>query len=131
MVNILTPKKAVRTYCYWCSVEQRNEVKLCPATDCLLHKYRLSGTGKISVKTIRKKCLQCGTTSDEVKNCEGEGEDKCALYDYRFGRSGWTGRSLTPEQRAAASERFRLLGAKRAKKMAGNTPSAGLGGSNC
>lgn len=34
------------------------------------------------VKAIRKKCLDCSTTSQEVRLCT---IDKCPLWPYRFG----------------------------------------------
>ena len=41
MSDYLTPIKAIRAKCIDCCAGQKNEVKLCPATDCGLHPYRL------------------------------------------------------------------------------------------
>lgn len=38
---MLTPLKAIRKRCLDCSAYQAKEVKLCPATDCLLYPYRM------------------------------------------------------------------------------------------
>jgi len=32
--------KRIRKYCLWCCLDQRNEVKLCPAVECPLWVYR-------------------------------------------------------------------------------------------
>ena len=36
-----TPIKAIRAKCIDCCCGQRNEVRLCPSTDCPLHEYRM------------------------------------------------------------------------------------------
>ena len=33
--------KAIRAHCLWCCLDQPREVRLCPADDCPLHRYRL------------------------------------------------------------------------------------------
>jgi len=37
-------------------------------------------------KSIRKKCLECSTTSNEVRQCT---ISDCPLWPYRFGRGVW------------------------------------------
>lgn len=37
----------IRKYCLWCCLENPNEVKLCPATNCTLHPYRLGRNPKL------------------------------------------------------------------------------------
>lgn len=37
----MTPIKAIRAKCLDCCCDQANEVKLCPATRCPLHPFRL------------------------------------------------------------------------------------------
>lgn len=39
--KILTPIQAIRAKCLDCCCGQRNEVKLCPCTDCSLYPYRM------------------------------------------------------------------------------------------
>ena len=41
MSDYLTPIKAMRAKCIDCCAGQKNEVKLCPATDCSLYPYRM------------------------------------------------------------------------------------------
>ena len=33
-------RAAINAYCFWCSCEQRKEVRLCPAGNCPLHNFR-------------------------------------------------------------------------------------------
>lgn len=37
---ITSPVKAIRAYCLNCCLESANEVRLCPAEDCVLHPFR-------------------------------------------------------------------------------------------
>ena len=41
MSEILTPIKAIRAKCLDCCCGQKQEVRLCPITDCTLHPYRM------------------------------------------------------------------------------------------
>ena len=82
-----TPKEAVLQFCKEC-VPAYNERKNCSGNkllnkeSCFLYKVRL-GKGKISVKLIRKHCLQCMSGSHEwVKACISV---NCPLYPFRFG----------------------------------------------
>lgn len=38
---ILTPMRAIRAKCIDCCCGQKNEVRLCPCTDCPLYPYRM------------------------------------------------------------------------------------------
>ena len=64
----------------------------CKSSACGLHPYR---TGKIDpgadrrlLKIIRKFCLSCVGSSDEVKKCTGKMLDGtvCILHQYRIGK---------------------------------------------
>jgi len=58
-----------------------------------------------ALKQIRKHCLECCGTANEVKLCA---VPNCALYEYRLGKSpNHKPRQMTDEQRAAAAERLR------------------------
>jgi len=39
--DYITPAKAIRKYCLWCSNNQPKEIRLCPSKDCSLYRYRL------------------------------------------------------------------------------------------
>ena len=97
-----TPLRSVRMFCLWCCNHQSLEVKLCPATSCVLHRYRL-GKGNISVKTIRDKCIDCSDGElSNIKDCKFgkplplDKQDKpechpnnypCPLYQFRMGKN--------------------------------------------
>jgi len=36
----MTPLKAIRKYCLWCSTNQPKEIKFCPILECALYGYR-------------------------------------------------------------------------------------------
>ena len=40
-IDITSPMKAIRAKCLDCCCDQREEVKLCPATTCPLYPFRL------------------------------------------------------------------------------------------
>ena len=86
-MKIPTPIKSIRAYCIWCCGEQLEEVKLCPAVDCLFYPFRMGKKtikGSI-IKIIKKKCLDCGEgTPQKVKSCEFP---ECQVYPYREGKS--------------------------------------------
>lgn len=55
-------------------------------------------------KAIRAKCLDCCCgQKDEVKMCPAK---ECPLWPYRMGKNPNRSRTLTEEQRKAASERL-------------------------
>ena len=64
------------------------------------------------LKAIREKCLDCNGTALEVKLCPCT---DCALHPFRFGKNPFNKRTLTDEQRKAASERMKLVREKRVK----------------
>ena len=59
-MKILTPLKAIRAKCLDCSVYQPKEVKLCPADDCDLYRYRFGknpnrkGLGRKRFDSVQK-----------------------------------------------------------------------------
>jgi hypothetical protein len=96
----MTPGESIRKVCVEC-VGSIYEVAACGGDHCLnggsdkngiclFYKYRM-GTGRPSVKTIRKMCLFCMGGSDEmVKECPGDSEKEgvhCELWPYRLGRN--------------------------------------------
>ena len=97
-----SPVKSARAYCLWCCGGQSNEVKLCPDKEgCVLWPYRF-GRGRITLRIIRKKCLNCdGEGIKSIRNCVFNGVDDefCPLYPYRLGhrplRDGARGTSPT------------------------------------
>jgi len=36
-----SPLRAIRLHCLWCCKESQQEVKLCPAAECILHPFRM------------------------------------------------------------------------------------------
>ena len=63
---------------------------------------------KSPLSAIKQFCYECsGENRAEVKRCTGT---TCALFPFRAGKNPYrTQRKLTPEQRAAAAERFRAM----------------------
>lgn len=86
----LSPLKAVRAYCRDdCCCGQANEVRLCPAQDCMFYGLRLGRKPKgkkVSVlRRIRERCLDCsGHSPQEVRECW---DTDCVLYPYRMGKN--------------------------------------------
>ena len=56
------------------------------------------------LKAIRAKCLDCAYTAAEVRDCPCV---DCDLYPFRFGKNPYVKRTMTEEQRQAASDRLR------------------------
>ena len=110
-MKIPTPMKSVRAYCIWCCGGQANEVKLCPAEDCLfypLRKGKKTIKGSV-IKIIRKKCFSCGEgTPKKITNCEFP---ECQVFPYREGKSpnhkglGGNIANLIPNTKKATSTR--------------------------
>lgn len=73
---------------------------------------------KNPIKAIREKCLECscGQTS-EVKLCPNE---QCALYPFRMGKNPYVTRTLSEEQKEAASERLKKARALKKAKIEKN-----------
>ena len=73
---------------------QYNSIPDCPTTNCPFYPFRMGkGQGKGSrLKAIRKRCLDCTGSSDEVKKCNSyknnpDGAEVCPLYFYRLGKN--------------------------------------------
>lgn len=83
-----TPLKAIRADCLWCCCGSANEVKLCPATECALHEWRLGHRPPEPAKlttlpAIRARCIDClGGSQKAPRNCQ---ENDCSLHEYRLG----------------------------------------------
>lgn len=73
--------KAVRKYCLDCCCGSALEVRECPIKDCHLFKGRF-GKGRITLKTIRKNCIDCSETVRSIRTCE---LTACSLWPYRMG----------------------------------------------
>lgn len=54
--KVLTPIKAIRTYCVGCCLGSCSEVRQCHSIDCPLHPYRLGkhSQGKITPRQVAK-----------------------------------------------------------------------------
>jgi hypothetical protein len=90
----MTPLKAIRRVCIDC-VESAHEVRDCGGNDflngqdgedgvCYVYQHRM-GTGKQSVKNIRKFCLEClGGSYQLVEECENL---SCPVHQYRLGKN--------------------------------------------
>ena len=87
--KVLTPVKAVRKYCSWCSSDSRDEIKNCSVSKCPIRPYRF-GKRKVDpkpsltpVKSIRARCIDCrGHEKKAVGTCQFS---DCPLYPYRMG----------------------------------------------
>lgn len=83
--------KAIREFCMGCMLNQKTEIRLCPNTQCDLHRYRMTVEIKEFKydkprvprgKAIRLKCIDCsGGELKEVRECEFT---NCALHKYRM-----------------------------------------------
>lgn len=89
-VKALTPKKAVRAYCAWCSGsgdeypglkwETSKYIRDC-VSECDLHPYRLPVPGTAGLAdAIKRHCRECRDTSKLVAACPDQG---CPLWQYR------------------------------------------------
>ena len=90
-----SPIKAIREYCLWCCLEQKKEIRMCPAKNCPIWPYR-NNKRKVFPKpelkprkAIKTKCLDCsgykriGKIKKRVKNCKFK---DCALYIHKSGK---------------------------------------------
>ena len=89
-----TPGKAIRRVCVAC-VGSAHEVRDCGGNECFngqgdengicyFYQHRM-GTGRPSVKLIRKFCLEClGGSYQLVEECENL---SCPVHQYRFGKN--------------------------------------------
>ena len=96
-----TPGEAIHKFCVQC-VDSIYEVKNCGGEKCLnggcdekgvclFYKFRL-GTGRPSVKQIRRYCLCCASGDFEyIRQCpdgiKHGGMAACALYPFRMGKN--------------------------------------------
>lgn len=55
--KMLTPMKAIRAKCLDCCCWQQQEVRLCPATGCPLHPYRMGKNPNRKVSEERREAL--------------------------------------------------------------------------
>lgn len=53
-----SPAKAIRAYCLECCMESSMEVKLCPATECQLHPFRMGKNPYRKTKTLTEEQKQ-------------------------------------------------------------------------
>jgi len=90
-MEYLTPKEAARAQCVqYLGLSQfsTKEIKNCQGDraflgPCPLFPYRLGG--RVTVKALRKFCLQCqGSSFLAVEECETE---DCPLHRYRMGKN--------------------------------------------
>lgn len=84
----MTPKNSVLNYCRECvgGLNRPELVENCEGDQaipepCPLYPYRLGGK-RVTVKAIRKFCLQCQGGESGVRECVSE---SCPLYDFRRG----------------------------------------------
>lgn len=88
MLNNQTPGRAIRRFCTDCAGSP-SAVRDCRGNhlydgQCQFYRYRL-GSGRPSVKLIRKHCLWCmGGSPKLVKDCHSSAT--CPLHPYRLGR---------------------------------------------
>ena len=99
----LTPRQAIRDHCIDCA-GRASAVRDCQGDElfdgpCILFPYRM-GTGRPSVKLIRKFCLYCmGRSWKLVKECSNT---SCPFLRYRMGKNP-----------SMANRRVRLISLKR------------------
>lgn len=77
----MTPREAIKIECRFCKCGSRFE---CESIACNLNKRGLS-----PLKRIRRHCLNCVETSNEISLCSGKvlnpEPQQCPLWEYRFG----------------------------------------------
>ena len=88
MSKHFTPLQAIHRYCVWCcggSAGSANGPRGCNTPECPLYTRRLGNSaGGGAAKAIRKRCLECVGSPDEVKKCK---EESCALLLFKSGRN--------------------------------------------
>ncbi|MFH1827705.1 MAG: hypothetical protein ABH824_00425 [Nanoarchaeota archaeon] len=75
----MTKEEAIKRYCLQCMNHLKNEVKLCPSTDCPLYKNRFGGSEGNKTKRIIARCEDC--TEGLLKNCKFK---DCPLFEFRI-----------------------------------------------
>lgn len=113
----MTPLRAIRRKCLWCCGDSRQEVRLCPATQCPLWPLRMGtgheGTPLSPLAAIRAKCLDCvGGIMGGIRSCDVEIlEGPCSLHPFRMGK--------LPEKQRKRSRAFCEAARRRALEMWG------------
>lgn len=86
----MTPKQATTAFCRGCvdGLNHPERIEQCQGDQaipeaCPLYPYRLGGK-RVTVKAIRKFCLQCQGSSPGVQDCP---TGDCPLYDFRMGKN--------------------------------------------
>ena len=78
-VDITSPMKAIRAKCLDCCCDQREEVKLCPATTCPLYPFRLGKNpnrkARILTDEQKKAAAERLAKAREAKKERGNGND--------------------------------------------------------
>ena len=111
MTATTTPGKAIHNFCVHC-VGSTHEVKSCGGDrllyggTCQLFAFR-RGTGRPSVKIIRKFCLDCmGGHKALIRACGG---DSCPLQPYRLGKNpNCIGRGFIAAKKQGSSVHFNV-----------------------
>jgi hypothetical protein len=113
---MMTVGEAIKLFCRECvgGPKYSDEVRDCggdkcenggcdPKGVCLFYKFRL-GTGRSSVKTVRKMCLWCmDGNSDLINECF---DVKCSLHKFRFG----TNPNISDETKKMYAEKLKNHG---------------------
>ena len=63
-----SPLKAIRFFCLWCCKESQQEVRLCPATECPLHDFRMGRNPFRKPKTLSEEQKQALASARERFN---------------------------------------------------------------
>lgn len=84
-IKHLTPLKAIREFCLFCSNQQPKEIRLCPSGGCPFYDFRMGKKTRDGslMKAIRERCLDCGEgTPQAIRKCEFP---ECSLFIFRNG----------------------------------------------
>jgi hypothetical protein len=109
-----SPLQAARRHCLWCCDGCASEVRLCAATNCPVHPFRLGRRptadevaaiahrnvlpfedeitqdefhrqGATALRAIRRRCLDCsGYRVKQMRECQFA---NCSLWPFRFGKN--------------------------------------------
>lgn len=98
---------AIREFCRECYGD--SFFRQCKVYKCVLNQFLVVRRGEFPdiprTSGIRKYCLECAGSPDEVRNCTCDGTHKtngiesykCPLYDYRFGNNPFSKRKGNAE----------------------------------
>ena len=99
----MTPSKAIRLECKWCTGSIRGIS--CYSKICKLNNKSsvqgIQGQALSPLRRIKLHCMDCVETRQEVRDCTGKllSEDRlCNLHQYRFGHN--------PKQKGIGNPRF-------------------------